>query len=88
MKPCLKRGHHFCVWNVDLSIYQNNRTRYSWKTEAKVGKLPCKETKLRETQATQSTRLGQADERSFFALLFTVPLNKKATKFSLVINKM
>jgi len=53
-----------------------------------VGKLPCKETKLCETQATQSTRLGQVDERSFFALLFTVPLNKKATKFSLVINKM
>jgi len=52
MKPCLKRGRHFHTWNVDPSMYRNNRTRYSRKTEAKMGKLPWKETKLRKTQAS------------------------------------
>jgi len=39
MKPRLKQGHHFHIWNVDPSLYRNNRTRYSRKTEAKTGKL-------------------------------------------------
>ena len=40
MKPCLKEGCHFHIWYVDPSLHQNNRTRYSRKTEAKTEKLP------------------------------------------------
>ena len=52
MEPCLKRVRHFHIWYVDPSPHRNNRTRYSRKTEAKTGKLPRKETKLRETQVS------------------------------------
>ena len=52
MKPCLKQGCHFHIGYVDHSLHRNNRTRYSRKTGAKTDKLPWKETKICETQAS------------------------------------
>ena len=80
MKPCLKRCCRFHIWNVDPSLHQNNRTRYSRKTEAKEGTFPWKEPDVAKQASLQSpkclgTQTSVEKKTFFFALL--VPSDKR-----------